>query len=82
MLHKSYFSRVFRMPFNPVKKNLLSRGGSPGVVVIGGDSCPEGCGFKSQHRITGWIFYSYICCKIKMFVGKDENKQKEAGDGT
>ena len=60
MLHKSYFSRVFRMPFNPVKKNLLSRGGSPGVVVIGGDSCPEGCGFKSQHRKLDGFLHIYL----------------------
>ena len=26
-------------------------GGSPGLVVMGGDSCFEGCGFESHHRI-------------------------------
>ena len=26
-------------------------GGSPGLVVMGGDSCSEGCGFESWYRI-------------------------------
>ena len=30
---------------------------------------------------TGWTFFTFICCKIVMFVWKDENKQKEAGFG-
>ena len=28
-----------------------SKGGSPGLVVMGGDSCPEGRRFESQHCI-------------------------------
>ena len=32
-----------------VTRKLL--GGSPGLVVVGGDSCPKGCGFESQYRI-------------------------------
>ena len=32
-----------------VKKKRL--GGSPGLVVMGDDSCSEGHGFKSRHRI-------------------------------
>ena len=31
-------------------------GGSPGLVVIGGDSCTERCGFESQHRILDGHF--------------------------
>ena len=38
-------------------------GGSPGLVVMGGDSCSEGCGFKSWHHILDGHFYTYICCK-------------------
>ena len=30
-------------------KNLV--GGSPRLVVMGGDSCSEGCGFESQRSI-------------------------------
>ena len=36
---------------------------------IGGDSCPEGCGFDSQHRILDeQIFFTYIVVEIIMFV--------------
>ena len=38
-------------------------GGSLGLVVIGGDSCYEGCGFESLHRILDGHFFTFICCK-------------------
>ena len=48
-------------------------GGSPGLVVMGGDSCSEGRGFESQHSILdGHLFV----VKIVMFVWKDEKKRK------
>ena len=28
-------------------KQMLKLGGSPGLVVMGGDSCSEGCEFES-----------------------------------
>ena len=37
--------------------------GSPGLVVMGGDSCFEGCRFESQHRILDGHFFKYICSK-------------------
>ena len=43
-------------------------GGSPGLVVMGGDSCSKGRGFESQHRILDRHFFTFICCKIVMFV--------------
>ena len=60
---------------------LTQKGGSPGRVVIGGDSWSEGCGFESQHCTQDGHFFTYICCKNCLFVWKDENKQKEAGNG-
>ena len=39
-----------------------SLGGSPGLVVMGGDSCSEGRGFESLHRIQEWHF-AHFCCK-------------------
>ena len=33
-----------------------------GLVVIGGDLCPEGRGFKSQRRILDGHFFTHICC--------------------
>ena len=41
----------------------MSGGGSPGLVIMGGDSCPEGRGFESHHRLLDGHFFTYICCK-------------------
>ena len=38
-------------------------GGSPCVVVMGGDSCSKGRGFKSHHHILDRHFFIFICCK-------------------
>ena len=34
-------------------------GGSPGLVVMGGDLCSEGHGFESQHR-TLVVHFSHL----------------------
>ena len=40
----------------------------PGLVVMGGDSCSEGCGFESRHRILdGHFSHIGICCKFCLF---------------
>ena len=36
------------------QKNPPDRGGSPGLVVMGDDSCLRGCGFESRHCILDW----------------------------
>ena len=41
-------------------KKLYSKGGSPGLVVMRGDSCSKGHEFKSRHR---WTF-----CHISIVV--------------
>ena len=46
-------------------KKVLTMGGSPGVVVLGGGSCSEGRGFKSLHCILD-IFHVYLLLKIVM----------------
>ena len=45
-------------------------GGSPGLVVMGGDSCSNGRGFESRHCILeGHNIFSHIfVVKIVMFV--------------
>ena len=40
-------------------------GGSPGLVVMGGDSCFEGCGFESHHRILDGYLKNYYKCFFK-----------------
>ena len=41
-------------------KRLYTYGGSPGLVVMGGDTCSAGRGFKSQHHILDGHFYIYL----------------------
>ena len=38
-------------------------GGSPGLVVMGDDSCSNGRGFESRRRILDGHFFTFICCK-------------------
>ena len=39
-------------------KNPFTQGGSPGLVVMGGDSCLRGCEFESRHhKLDGIIFF-------------------------
>ena len=49
---------------------LCVLGGSPGLVVMGGDSYFEGCGFESRrHILDGHNIFSHIfVVKIVMFV--------------
>ena len=48
-------------------------------MVMGGDSCSKGCGFKSQHfKLDGHLPHLLVV-KIVIFVLKDENKSKVAG---
>ena len=46
------------------------QGGSPGLVVIGGDSCSKGREFESQHHILDGHFSHLFVVKIVMFVLK------------
>ena len=41
---------------------------SPCLVVMGGDSCSEGCGFKSQHRILDGKISHLFVVRIVMSV--------------
>ena len=43
-----------------------SQGGSPGLVVMGGDSCSKGCGFKSWHCILDGHYSHIFVVKIEM----------------
>ena len=53
-------------------------GGSPGLVLMGGDSCSKGCGFKLRHCILDGHFFTLICCKNcnDVCLKKTENKLK------
>ena len=54
----------------------------PGLVVMGGDSCSEGRGFKSQHRILDGHFFTFICCKnCNVCLKKTKINEKRPGMG-
>ena len=46
-----------------ISKSYTSPGGSSGLVVMRGYSCPECCGCESQHLILDGHFFTYICYK-------------------
>ena len=57
--------------YSRCQKMQSTTGGSSGLIVKGGGSCPEGRGFESQNRILdGHISH------IVMFAWNDENKLK------
>ena len=62
---------------------MKGSGGSPGLVVMGGDSCSTGRGFKSRHCILDVHFFTLICSKICNDVSLKRLKKmiKEAGVG-
>ena len=67
---------------NDLQPNLgKSSDGSPGLVVMGGESCSKGCEFKSRHHLLDGHFFTFICYKNCNVFEKDENKWKEAGAG-
>ena len=55
-------------------------GGTPGLVVMGGDSCSKGCGFNSQHCKLDEHFSLIFIVKIVTFKQTKIN-EKEAGVG-
>ena len=57
-------------------KSTVTKGRSPGLVVMGLDSCSKCCEFKYRHCILDGHFFTFIWCKIVMFTWKDENKWK------
>ena len=61
--------------------SVKTEGGSPGLVIMGGDSCSKGREFESQHCILDGHISHLFVITIVMFVWKDKNKQKKAEDG-
>ena len=47
-------------PTTATMNMVKPKGGSPALVVMGGDSCPKGHEFESQHRILDGHFFSYV----------------------
>ena len=70
---------AFFQPFYVVENNnnelYSSPDGSPGLVVVGGDSCFKCHGFESQHRKLKGHFSHLFVVRIVLYC-KDENKCK------
>ena len=48
---------------------MLSKGGNPGLVVMGGDSCSEGRGLESRHcKLDGYFSHIFVVISVMMFV--------------
>ena len=58
-----YFSQ-FEVLLNSWKQTKSNLRGSHGLVVMGGDSCSEGCGFKFQRHILDGHVFTCNRCKI------------------
>ena len=81
--HHGPFNKIlFIFIFTLITFTLLqyydSRGGGPGLVVMGGDSCSKVRGFESRRHMLNEhnIFLHIFVVRIVMFVWKDENKWK------
>ena len=58
------------------------KGGSPGVVVSGDDSCSRGRGFESRCVIYWMHFFTLICCKNSIVcLKRPKINEKEAEVG-
>ena len=65
------FKRIFFLKC-PLCKHVgplkLVLGGSPGLAVMGGDTCSECCGSKSQHCLLDVHFSHLFVVKIAKFA--------------
>ena len=55
-------------------------GGSPGLVIKGGDSLSEGYEFESWHWTLDGHFFKLICCKICIVGLKRPKINEKAAD--
>ena len=54
-------------------------GGSPGQVVMGGDSCSKGCEFESRHHKLDGHFSHLFVVNIVMWFEKMRINEKRPG---
>ena len=51
-------------------------------MIMGRDSCSEGRGFESRHRILDGHFFTYNCCKnCNVCLKRPKINEREAGVG-
>ena len=74
----AFVNPVFRSENAKEVTFTKSLGGSPGLVVMGDDSCSKGRGFESRRRKLDGHFFTFICCKnCNVCLKKTENKTKK-----
>ena len=57
-------------------------GGSPGLVVMGGDLYSERSWVRIPAPYTGWTFFTWVCCiNCNVCLKRPKINAKEAGDG-
>ena len=63
--------------------NVPTQGRSPGVVVMGGDSCSKDCRFESRYCLLDGHFFTLICSKncFNVCLKRPSIDEKEAGVG-
>ena len=62
-----------------IRAESIWLGGSPALVVSGGDWRTRGEEFESCHQILDGSFITFSCCKIALFQ-KNENNEQDAMD--
>ena len=73
----TYFNINVKLTSSLLTKQV-NQGGSPGLMVMGGDSHSKGRGFESRHRILDGHFFTYIC---HVCLKRPKINKKEAGVG-
>ena len=63
-LLKRILLAIIFFSFNHTKTKNDLLGGRPGLVVMGGDPCSEGCGFESQYHILDGHFSHIFFVKL------------------
>ena len=63
------------------ERDTRKKGGSPGLVVMGGDSYSKGHEFESPHLILDGHFSHLFVVKIAICVWKDDKKWKRGRVG-
>ena len=72
----------FNLDNSSESNDELNMGGSPGLVGMGDDSCLQGRGFESWHRILDGHFFTLICKNcINVCLKRPKINEKEAGAG-
>ena len=76
-----HLSSLVEQNYNKVT-SVGKLGGSPGLVVLRGDSCIQRSWVQIPALYTGWIFFHIpICCKICNVFEITKINEKEAGVG-